>query len=173
MNCQPVEAICNNPLSGTKLLTKKVAPRRQIPPPVNLLFYVLMCRSHIDGPAAGREEIPSTAHWRSWLEKREEEREIGHRVSAALRQRYDKEVLAVRHKQMELEGRIKRADEVLAVAKELGIEYWWGLSDLIRKMRPMASPLVIDENLLFRLQDAERAIGEVLKKIDEAKKKVV
>jgi hypothetical protein len=78
--------------TGTRLITKKVAPRRPIEPPVQLLLYILMSRADIDGPAAGGNESPSLEHWKEWLARKEEKQDIGYKVSKALSARYRKDV---------------------------------------------------------------------------------
>lgn len=95
---------------GRRVITKRKAPRRkmELADALPLLLYVLMSRTsiraarwidHIDQEGDGREQ--SLLYWRDWLAKKEESRELGHRVSEVIR------------------ARVTKADDDLCLAKKL------------------------------------------------------
>jgi len=146
--------------TGTRLLTKKAAPRRQVEPPLILLCYVLMCRADIKARAFLQQEEPANLdYWKSWLSNKEESREIGRRVGQALRQRYNKEVLDVQTKNRLLESENAKAREIMRVAKELGVDQWWGAQDLQRKIQTLKAPAPpVTPERLQQLDDALRTL---------------
>lgn len=65
---------------GTKILTRKIAPKRKIEPPVNVLNYVLMNRVQIT-----REQLANNLEFfKAWLREAEESKDIGNCVRERL-----------------------------------------------------------------------------------------
>lgn len=75
--------------TGSKLVTKKKAPRREIEDPVGLFRYVLFSRTRIDRDGWDDGPVDRLAYWRQWIGENEEGKNVGYRVSRALRKRVD------------------------------------------------------------------------------------
>lgn len=104
--------------NGTRLYTKKKAPRREIQDPVSVYQYVLMCRAQIGGESRfeTKEEF-----WRRWLEKKRDERGLGREVSRALRKKYEQDVDKVHTENRILQAENEALKEVKALCEEFGI----------------------------------------------------
>jgi hypothetical protein len=105
--------------AGGRLITVRRAAYREIDPPVALLLYVLICRAKV----AAETPLSEADYWRVWLEKRTEEQEIGHRVSKALGEKYDRDVRAIRSRVEAQAKRADAADALIAALKARGIEW--------------------------------------------------
>lgn len=73
--------------NGRRLTTKKMAPRREIPPPEDLYRYVLMCRTRVVGTWGETLGGESLDFWRAWLAEKAEAQEVGHAASRRIRER--------------------------------------------------------------------------------------
>lgn len=113
--------------AGARLLTKKRAPYREIPPPVDLLKYVLMSRAEIsryeriaqpDGDARSRR-IESM---RRWIENRKEGEEVGY----IIRRRMGDEMRRLKSENAQLKAENARLEPTRAKLKELGFPAWSG-----------------------------------------------
>ena len=130
---------------GTRLYTKRHAPRREIDPPVDLLLYVLMCRATLQSYGE-RETEQNAAFWRRWLEEKEEKRRLGYEVSKGVRAKVT---------QMETDLQRAKAEsaqgaEFLAYLKSHGIQAgaWnWQqrLEDTVLAKHPVISPKLVTE----------------------------
>ncbi len=112
------------PETGTRLMTKKKAPHREIAPPVQLLFYVLMHRSKIT-----REYMPETdrtAFWREWADGKKTLKELGQRVASRTRTEIRNTVETAERRAEEAERRAERIaynyPEVQRLVDTLGLD---------------------------------------------------
>lgn len=117
-------------LAGSRLVTVRKAVWRDIPFPVGLATYVLMCRAKIT--AENNDSKNNTERWRAWLAEREDKREIGWNVSRALREKYEREVNAVRRENKRLveEHRSLVALRDALDAKKIEWRAWTTVSDV-------------------------------------------
>lgn len=148
--------------NGTRLYTKKKAPRRQVQIPEDLFRYVLMCRSRI-----GREhtEADQAQYWKDWLAEKKEKRKLGYSVSAAVRRAYD-EMECENHR---LKRETEKADEKIALLKQtaeaLGLRSWdWSE----RKVREAVERAIagVPEDLEGRLKSARSALDSALGELE-------
>lgn len=154
---------------GTGLWTKRKAAYRKIEPPVDLLFYILMCRSRIVGSVEGFDK---EAYWREWLAKKEENREMGHSVSRGVRQRYLK-------MEQEVEGTrrlLKHAEGVIEFVKKyhVDVDRWHWEEELTNRLLAKHGTVpstVIDELELLQ-KGIERTIRGLRGKVKEEQKEV-
>jgi hypothetical protein len=72
-------------INAARLYTKKKAPYRDIEVDETVFRYVLMCRTLVT-----RERGGSAEYWRDWLAEKVEKRDIGYRVSRAIRDHVNK-----------------------------------------------------------------------------------
>lgn len=145
-------------LAGSRLITVRRAVYREIEPPVDLLTYVLMCRTRID--REGRDDAtPNVDRWRAWLAEREDRREVGWQVAKKLREKYERDVVAVQRENRELRERSEHATRLRAELEAAGIEWrsWLSADDVARqvKVRPW------DRS---RVEDAHKVLGKLLGK---------
>ena len=106
-------------LAGSRLITVQRAAWREIEPPAALLTYLLMCRATIDEP----QQVDRAAYWTSWLEKKREDRRIGHDVSKALREKYERDVEDIRRRTAAAEQKIERAEKIERALAALGLDW--------------------------------------------------
>lgn len=107
--------------TGTMLVRKIKATRQETDPAAQnmLLQYVLQSRCTIDAPREPR----TVDEWRAWLARKEEARDIGHQVAAALRDRYMRDVALVRRQIKEAEDGAEEARQMMAAARALGVDF--------------------------------------------------
>lgn len=149
---------------GRKIITKRKAPRRQmkVADALPVMLYILMSRAtireagHMINRIEDREESreKSLAYWRHWLAQKEESRELGQAVSAAIRAK----VAAAENEVDRARKLMKRVDEVDRILKDklglsLGRLERWNMEQelldavtfipesLMRKMRGTADHL--------------------------------
>lgn len=104
--------------TGTRLFTKKRAVYREIEPPADLLFYVLMCRARIRAEYGPLERADRVEKWRNWLRDRDEYQKIGYEVRDAIRRRLHKLEETNDH----LAELIKEYEEIRERIRELGFD---------------------------------------------------
>lgn len=154
---------------GKRLLTVKKAPYRNIDWPGDLLAYILMSRAKIT-----RERFPpessSADYWRKWLAAREEEREIGHRVSRSLSERYRRDVLDVRsHLEANDRDRKRIEDAIDAIKVKTGIDLrelgGWSAESMAHRFaeRMEAFPPECERSLTAAKEAIERAMATIEK----------
>ena len=120
--------------TGTRLFTKRKAAFRDIEIDQDILRYVLMHRVTVSGGTYDVDRLRSRDFWRQWLEEKEEDRAIGHRVSTALSAKYSREVTEVECKQRALEVRIKQLEMVEQLVNDMGIDLSsWSLASTAKR----------------------------------------
>jgi len=78
----PVEAgLMVTTKNGTRLLTKKKAPTRNVEIPESLWRYVLMCRVRV----TSERSLDPVEVWRRWLAEKDEQKHLGWNVSRNIR----------------------------------------------------------------------------------------
>lgn len=93
--------------TGRVLVTKRKAQHRDISPPIDLLFYIIMCRSKI----GQNVENNSLDYWRAFYEELKEKKNLGHRISVAIQEHVSK---------VETENiRLSRINDQLSQVREL------------------------------------------------------
>lgn len=145
-------------VGSKRLVTRRKAVWEEIPPPEDLYKYVLMCRAKIQRTWV--DPTSNATYWREWLALRDEDKTMGHHVSKALREKYDREVRSVRHENEELKRQADSVRDVYQRMTDLGLNGRW-LSDEGFKRRCSASQLGIPEGLADRLEDAARRLREL------------
>ena len=152
---------------GRRLIAKVAAPRRDIEPPVELMTYVLMSRTEIRG-RLGIDGLPMSAtrerslnYWRAWLAEKEESRELGYEVSAAIRARVvaaDNEA----EKAQKLMVRVNEVDRILQ--STLGVSLS-GLSSWCIERDILNAVSLVPESLINKLGSVRAALGEAEKQL--------
>ncbi len=141
-------------LAGSRLVTVRRAVWRDVEPPIALLLYVLMSRAAIKGEFTkqGQED-----YWRSWLRSKNDKAELGYQVSKKLRQRYDRDVAAVRSRNTELARENESLAGLKAALKAKGIDWssWMQPNEVIEQ-------LVVPRWTRSRIRDARKALDELL-----------
>ena len=153
---------------GTRLVTKRKATYRQIEPPVDLLLYVLMCRSTIGHEyqrAKTRDERAEL--WRNYLAGRAELKNIGLSASRKMQdeiQRVLAETATVvgraRTQAEDAKAKLRAMEEFKALAVELGIADSTGR---IRRwsLRSHLDEILTGRELLAKIQAARGALEAV------------
>jgi len=115
----PADAGLLEPAStGTRLLTRKRAPYRQVSIPEELYWYVLFTRCRVT-----REYEPGhqTNYWRAWLAERDAAKRIGHAASRKLRQLIDDRIEAVEDANRQLKAENDALAGVRTMLEDLGV----------------------------------------------------
>lgn len=102
----------------SRLITVRKAVWREIPPPIDLLTYVLMCRTRI---GLEHEDGDRLAHWRRLLEDKEERYVLGHALSKRIARIVKEQVDRLRRENDSLTERIKRVEDLEAELKKRGM----------------------------------------------------
>lgn len=103
---------------GMRLFIKRKAPYREIETPIDLIYYILICRTHI----RGERVVPSKAEqWRDWLAMKDEHKEIGYNVSRKIQELFRERVTKVESENRVLRDEIKKFPEVEQTLLRLGL----------------------------------------------------
>jgi hypothetical protein len=154
----------------SRLYTKKKSPHRRDEIDAALYKYILMSRAKIVD-AYDVDKSSGRDYWRRWLEQREEDREIGSRVSVALSERYHRDVTKVQLKQVRLEERLGRLERVAAFVRANQIDMAsYDLEAAIRRQIDRARKLT-PKDFVWRLEELHRQAGAMLKQIDDCNAK--
>jgi hypothetical protein len=153
--------------TGTRLVTKRKAARREIEPPVDVFQYILQSRALIDRE---REEGRGAAYWREWLAQKKEKRHLAHEVSKAIREHVE----AVEQENEKLKKRIEAYDKVEAWFEREGLRFdtWHPTMDL-RRQREEAQRLFPKqlvwtiERTIRELADLRKLVGKYEQKAEE------
>ena len=106
-----------------RLYTKKKAPFRDVEIPEPLWRYILMSRTDVryERDWSNSDTEDTAAYWKEWLAKKEENREIGHRVARELSKMYHEQVTRVSRDNERLEKENKRLQMVEKILDKLDI----------------------------------------------------
>ena len=162
--------------TGTRLYTKKKAKYRDVEIPEDLYRYILMCRAEIckryNDYDPTRKRTGDKEFWADWLQNKNANLDLGHRVGTKLRQLIEKKINNAELTNTRLTERMKGYDDIRELLQKLDIDpdgSSWELSiytveKRIEKFRRIIS-LEIE-----RLVD--RSISELTELQEEIKKAV-
>lgn len=128
--------------TGTKLLTKRKAPYRDVPIPEDLYRYILMCRTR-----TGPDKEETVDYWCKWLMDKDARHVLGRSVSKALQVRLAEQVSKVTERQTDLEHKIRMYERVQKICEDLGIDldHPWRLESRIKQAVAAIPPGLIDD----------------------------
>jgi hypothetical protein len=115
----------------SRVYTVIKAAHREIEPPVELMEYILMCRTTIKSDLIVSEKYSRLDECKAWLAKKEEDQEIGDLVAWKLAEK----IRAIKRRNEDLEKRLVFIETSERVLKEMGISDWFRQAneDSIRK----------------------------------------
>jgi len=137
--------------TGSRLLTKRRASYRQIEPPVDLLLYVLMCRTRVQrGGHVDESRAERAARWKALLEDEKSFQKLGWMVSKRLKEETIDKVQAAERAVKQSEQQLAQLQRAADVLKELGInwESTWNIERAIKAK--LVPPQVEELRTLFR-----------------------
>ena len=112
--------------TGGRLMTKRRAPHRDIEAPVDLLLYVLMCRTRVQRESQGEPTREERAEeWRRYVDGQRTLRGIGYHVGKKLQADIEANLKLVEEANRakdRAETRAERLDNVRALLDHLGID---------------------------------------------------
>lgn len=145
--------------SGTRLLTKKKAPYRQVAIPEDIYRYVLMCRVKVapEDPLQTPQQI-----WRNWLERKKEDRYLGYEVSKAIREKAQE----IERENSNLKAQMQTYDSLLRLLETFGVspDSWGAYRDLQSRLE--AARKVFDPPLLNAMRSVQRNLEAALVEAD-------
>jgi hypothetical protein len=157
-----------------RLIAKRKAQYREIADPVLVYRYILMARARIDRDTFYMQE-GREIFWRSWLERKEINRELGHHVSKAIRDLVEKRIEAVEQQNQHLKRENDKYAEIKAMLLQMGEGVGFGLSpySVRKKLEAYKKGFPQDfENALARTrrdaQDLVQMVDEVTKTLGES-----
>ena len=152
---------------GTRLLSKKKAAYRNVQIPDSLWRYIVMCRAKIVGSTFNSpDQEPAVDYWASWLKKREEDREIGHRASRGLATLYAKRVELVRRENERLKEENATLAATKALVERLGITKWDSEASIKQKLDRLKE--IVPEHLIYSIENGAQQLGRIAKALREA-----
>lgn len=105
--------------NGTRLYKKKKAPYREIEVPVSLFLYILISRASI-GTEHEEKRYDEAASWKKWLAQKDENKELGYRVSHKIRELITERIDNVERENHKLVKQNEKYDEIKALLRDLG-----------------------------------------------------
>lgn len=152
--------------NGSRLYLKKKAPHRDVDIDPTIFRYVLMCRARISQQYEV-DAIRTRDYWIRWLAQKEENRELGYRVSQALGRRYERDVEEVRIEQEKLRKKIGRLETIERWAEKNKINlFGWSITSELDDLRERSRSLV-DRKTERILDAAHRELGRLLALIEK------
>lgn len=150
--------------TGTKFITKKKAPHRNITIPEDMLFYIIMCRVKITESQYGYkyQNFNPKQYWENWLRNRQLDREFGGMVGKQIRKTIKERIDEVAWKNRDLRQENESLQHVkkdLEKLEEAGINRW----KLSRVARNGLGDVFSDElkSLNHRLNKLKQSIDSV------------
>lgn|GEM_PF-1778660 len=153
---------------GSRLQVAKRAPFRTIPPPVDLLNYVLMCRAAIvrDAPQEKPERGDQAEFWRKWLESEGDLLGLGYRVSKKLRIRINDDLRKAEARADAAERKAKSIAEAHAEAERLFAELGITPGTNSWRFRDRLRDALAGTDVLRAIDESERAIASLRRVLD-------
>lgn len=105
--------------TGSRLLTKRKAARRNVQIPEDVWRYILMCRTKITREVEPKSQVE---YWREWMEGKHETQKLGRSVSKRLKDQYEADVVAVQEENRILRDRITAVDKAEKALIEMGVD---------------------------------------------------
>ncbi len=106
--------------TGSRLFEKKKPRYREVTIPENLYRYILMGRVKV----CQRYETPrvsAATYWKAWLERKEEDQDLGHVASRKIRQLVSKRVTDVEVEMRTMKAQMAQYDNLIEWLKSIGI----------------------------------------------------
>lgn len=142
--------------TGTRLLTKRRAVYREIDPPVDLLHYVLMCRTKIvrntqwDEPDTRADRAK---RWELALQEEDAINALGYKVTRRLREQTVERVRKAEERAQVAESQLKQLQGAADILKELGLHPGvWDMRRSIERAMDVTAPL---------RSELRRVLGEI------------
>lgn len=107
--------------TGSRLITKKKAPYRNVNIPESIYRYIIMSRARITNGTYGNTEETDEEFWRRWMKEKEDNLNFGHKVSKRIWRIIEKKILDV-----ESDNRTLNAENV----KLLGVKKFCEAHDI-------------------------------------------
>jgi len=127
--------------NGSMLRRRKKASHRDVQIDECFWRYLLMCRTRI----VDREIQSNEDYWRQWLEEKVERRDLGYKVSRAIRETVNEQIESVKEKNLKLWDENRELADVKKILGKLGFEqvpeYWHRPQTLEAAIEKLADPL--------------------------------
>lgn len=148
--------------TGSRLWEKKKAPRRNIEMPVNVLMYLLICRTYVC-EGSGVYYVQDREYWQRWLAREEADRELGRCVSQQLADY----VRGIEQRARVLERKMDTYEAHRDVLRQLGHDpdqppSEWAFRDKLEDLKRL-----IPHDLQRAVLDAHSSLGLLVGKLKE------
>jgi len=153
--------------TGTRLYEKKKAEYRDVAISENLFRYILMCRTVVVRDTYGaRVGADRSAYWREWLQKKEEDRDLGQAVGGAMHKRLIKQASEANDRADRAERLMKKYDSLRATIVGLGLDpdhfNGWNMSNRIAEVTALVPP-----GLARKLHQTRDIISSLANELDQ------
>jgi len=151
--------------TGNRLFMKKKAVRRQITIPVDLLYYIIICRAAIDHKPDHRTFTRDAA--KAWLEDKAEDALIGRLLGHKIQERTERLVAETMAENKRLNLQNSNLQCVKALADELKIDYsdhivQWRYANKLKELKAK-----VPAELLQKMQQLQIDLQALVKELDE------
>lgn len=156
---------------GTRyLVTKRVAPWREVTIPENLWRYILICRTRISTDADARRDT-NVEFWRNWLECKNDRRELGYAVAKAIRDHVERVERNACDALSNAKSIASTCEYVVRACRELGVDITtkWSRADTVVRMVE-AKTRLLSRDRVTELERARSALDAIIKEANEAHK---
>lgn len=152
-------------VAGSRLLTKKKAPHRAIQLPEELYRYILMCRVAITKDRWNMDEEDRTVYWQKFIQRRVEDRSLGHEVSKAIRDK----AIAIEIENKRLVAQMKTYDDIRDLLQRMGLDTdyvsTWTVADKLKEQEEL-----FPKQFFWQMQRLHTELGGALKQMEGLKK---
>jgi uncharacterized protein (UPF0147 family) len=118
----------------TRLYTKKKSPYRTIGLDLEDVYkYILLWRAKIVTEHHNSKQSEKS-YWQYWLAEKDENKDLGYRVSKKIRELVSSRITSVHHENQQLEARCKKLEAVEKIVTDLNLPIWhWNMAQEIRE----------------------------------------
>lgn len=155
--------------TGSRLLMKKKAQRRQVVVPEDLFRYVLMWRATGIGGEHQGSASDEAEFWRGWMKQRDEDKELGHHVSRKVAKLVRERITSVQCDQKALEKRLEKYAEIESMLNRLGFTTNWIPDPYLVEKRLQAMGEIIPAGFIGSLLQLSNQAQQIVKSVQDQK----
>lgn len=150
--------------SGRRLVKRKATQWRDVAIPESLFRYVLMCRVIVGRSEfhAERPKSEEVAFWQRFAAEKVEKRELGYRVSKAIREKVEH----VKRENERLQARMGDYDEIRSWLEHIGIDpnsraSRWSVEDRLKEQESL-----FPREFIWAMRNLRESLDKALKQIE-------
>jgi len=154
--------------TGTRLVQKRKAKYRDVDIPESLFRYILMARVRVVKDGSGYEKGSETKYWQQWMERRDQDKELGWNVSRKIKELVNIRISLVKAENVRLKKENEKLTAIKGLLEQMSIpSYAWNFRDKFEK-KVAVFRRGCPENLVADVNKAITSLQLVLKHVEDS-----